>query len=59
MVQGHLSEGMQSAAIRHTEMAEQLATLRAAVSSVTQSVLRHSPSDTFWVEVVDEVVTEF
>jgi hypothetical protein len=35
-VMGHLSEGMRIAVIRHTEVAGQLATLRAALSSVAQ-----------------------
>jgi hypothetical protein len=47
------------AALRHTEMVEELAALRAAVSSATQSVLGRSPNNTFHMEVVGELVTEF
>jgi hypothetical protein len=35
----HLSKGMQLVALRHTEMAGELAALRAMVSSVVESVL--------------------
>jgi hypothetical protein len=59
MVQDHLSEGMRSVAVYHTEMVGQRAALWVVVSSVMQSMLRHSPNDTFQVEVVDEVVIEF
>jgi hypothetical protein len=50
---------MWAAALRHTEMAQELATLRAVVSSITESMLGHSPEETFHVEVVDELVVEF
>jgi hypothetical protein len=40
-------------------MAWDLTTLRAVVSFVVESVLGHSPDETFQVEVVGELVTEF
>jgi hypothetical protein len=55
----HLSEGMRLAALRHTEMAGELAVLWAAVSSATESVLGRSPNNTFRLEVVGELVVEF
>jgi hypothetical protein len=55
----HLSEGMRIATLLHTELAEQLAMIRASVCSVVVFVLRHSPTKAFRVEVVDELVTEF
>jgi hypothetical protein len=45
--------------LHHTEMAKQLAMLRAAFSSAAKFVLRWSPTEAFWVEVVDELATEF
>jgi hypothetical protein len=50
---------MRIAALRHTEMAKQLAVLRSAVSSVVEFMLRRSLNETFHVEVVDELVAEF
>jgi hypothetical protein len=47
------------AAVRHTKMAEQFTMLWAAVSSTVESVLRRLPTGAFWVDVVDELVTEF
>jgi hypothetical protein len=47
------------AALRHTEMAGELAVLQAVVSSAMELMLGHSPSDTFHVEVVGELATEF
>jgi hypothetical protein len=55
----HLSDGMRLAALHHTEMAREIAILRATVSSTVESVLGCSPSDTFHVEVVGELATEF
>jgi hypothetical protein len=55
----HLSEGMRLAALRHTQMVEELAVLRVVMSSATESVLEHLPSDTFSMEVVGELVVEF
>jgi putative ubiquitin-RnfH superfamily antitoxin RatB of RatAB toxin-antitoxin module len=52
-------ERMRASAICHIEMAGELATLRMAVFSVTESVLGRSPSDTFRVEVVGELVIKF
>jgi hypothetical protein len=37
---------MRLVALRHTEMAGELAAFRAAVSSIAESVLGRSPSDT-------------
>jgi hypothetical protein len=50
---------MRAAAIHHLEMVGKLATLWAAVTSVAELVLGHSPNVTFWVEIADEVVTQF
>jgi hypothetical protein len=50
---------MQIVALRHTKKAGELAMLRAVVSSTSESVLGRSPSDTFRVEVVGELATEF
>jgi hypothetical protein len=43
----------------HTKMARELVVLRVVVSSVVESVLGRSRSDTFCVEVVGELATEF
>jgi hypothetical protein len=43
----------------HTKMARELVVLRVVVSSVVESVLGCSRSDTFCVEVVGELATEF
>jgi hypothetical protein len=58
-VQGHLSEWMRIAAIRHTEMVGQLSTLQAVVSSVVRFVLGRLSTEAFWVDVVDEILTDF
>jgi hypothetical protein len=50
---------MRHAALRHTEMAGELAELQVVVSSTVDSVLGCSPNDPFLMEVVDELVTEF
>jgi hypothetical protein len=47
------------AAIRHIEMAEELAVLRVAVTSTVELVLGHSPDETFQVEITDELVAQF
>jgi hypothetical protein len=46
-------------ALRHTEMAGELATLRVAMTSTAEFVLGCSPKDTFQVEVVNELIAEF
>jgi hypothetical protein len=51
-------EGMQITALHHTEMVGELATLWTALPSPVEIVLGRSPDDTFWVEVVDELVVE-
>jgi hypothetical protein len=58
-VRHHLFEGLQLAALHHTEMAGELSVLRVAVSSSTESMLGCSPSDTFHVEVVGELAAKF
>jgi hypothetical protein len=58
-VRGHLSEGTQIAAICHSEMAEQLTVLQVAVSFAAESMLGRSPTEAFWVDIADELVTEF
>jgi hypothetical protein len=50
---------MRLAALRHTEVAGELAAFWAAVSSAAVSVLGRSPGNTSRVEVVGELVTEF
>jgi hypothetical protein len=45
-------------ALRHAELAEELAVLRVAVSSTMESVLGCLPSETFRVEVVGELVAK-
>jgi hypothetical protein len=49
---GPLSEEMQIATARHTEMVGQLAALQARC-------LRHLPTKAFWVDVVGEMLAEF
>jgi hypothetical protein len=55
----HLSEGMQHATLRHTEMVEQFVTFQALLTSAAESMLGCSPSDTSCVELVGELVTKF
>jgi hypothetical protein len=55
----HLSEGMQLAALCHTEIVREHASFWVAVSSTTESVLGHSPSNTAHAAVVGELVVEF
>jgi hypothetical protein len=43
----------------HTELAEELAMLGVAVSSVIEFVLGCSPNEAFRVQVVDELVAKF
>jgi hypothetical protein len=57
-MRNHLLEGMQITALHHTEMVGELATLWTALPSPVEIVLGRSPDDTFWVEVVDELVVE-
>jgi hypothetical protein len=47
------------ATLYHTEMAEELATLRTVMSSAVEFTLGCSPDETFRVEVVDELVAKF
>jgi hypothetical protein len=58
-VRNHLCEGMQLAALSHTEMARELATLRAVVSSAAESAFGHSPDEVFHMDVVGELAAEF
>jgi hypothetical protein len=58
-VRNLLSEGMQIAALHHTEMAGELSALQAAVSSTVEFTLGRLPNKTVRVEVVDELVAEF
>jgi hypothetical protein len=58
-VRRNLSEGMRLAPLRHIEMAGELVALQVVVSSIANSVLGRSPGDTFCVEVVGELATEF
>jgi chromosome segregation ATPase len=58
-VRSHLLEEMWIAALRHTEMVDQLATLWVVVSFAMQSVLERLPTKALQVDVVDELVTEF
>jgi hypothetical protein len=56
---GPLCEGMWFSTACHTEMAKQLAMLWPAMSSVAQSVLGCSPTETFQADVVGETLTKF
>jgi hypothetical protein len=58
-VRNHLSEGMRLTALRHTEMARELAVLWVALSSAAELVFGHSPDEIFRVEVVGKLVAEF
>jgi hypothetical protein len=58
-VWNHLSERMQIIALHHTKMARELSMLRTVTSSAMEFVLGRSPDETFWVEVVDELIDEF
>jgi hypothetical protein len=58
-VRNHLSEGIRAAALHHTKMARELATLQVAVSSAIESMLGRSPDGTFSVEVVGELAAKF
>jgi hypothetical protein len=50
---------MQITTLHHIEMAEEVGTLQTVVSSAVEFVLGLSPDETFWVEVVDELVAKF
>jgi hypothetical protein len=50
---------MQIAALCHTEMVGELVVLWVVVSSVVELVLEHLPDETFWVEVLDELIAKF
>jgi hypothetical protein len=54
-----MSEGIQIVALRHAEMAKELATLQVAVSSTTEIVFGCSPTEALRVEVEDELVAKF
>jgi hypothetical protein len=51
--------GMRLAALRHIEMAGELATFRVAVSFAVESVLKHSCGNTTCKKVVGELIAEF
>jgi hypothetical protein len=55
----HKSKAMRLVALHHTEMAEELAALRVAVSSAMESVLGCSSNHPIHVEVLGELVAEF
>jgi hypothetical protein len=59
MGRGQLLEGMWIATVRHTEMVEQLTALWTVVSSTVQSVLGCSPTEGFWVDILDDLLVEF
>jgi hypothetical protein len=50
---------MRHVALHHIEMVGELAALWVVVSSAIESMFGHSTNDTFHVEVVGELVTEF
>jgi hypothetical protein len=50
---------MRITALRHTDMAEELAALWAVLSSTVKFTLEHSLNVASWVEVVDELVSKF
>jgi hypothetical protein len=49
---------MRIGALHHTEMAGELVALWVVVSATVAFVLGHSPNETFWVKVVDELVVK-
>jgi hypothetical protein len=55
----HLSMLMRLAALHQSKMAGELTAFWMAVSSTTESMLGHSPSDTTNVDVVGELVAKF
>jgi hypothetical protein len=58
-VRSHLSVRMRATSLRHTEMADELTTLLALVSSTAKLGLGCSPNETSRVEVTNELVTKF
>jgi hypothetical protein len=58
-VRNHLLEGMRLAALHHTEMDGELATLQMEMFYATESVLVRSPNEIFPVEIVGELVAKF
>jgi hypothetical protein len=52
-------ERMRAVALRHIDMAMEVVALCAVVSSTVDLVLGHSPNETFWVEVMNELVAKF
>jgi hypothetical protein len=50
---------MQIAALRHAKMAVEFVAFWVAVSFATEFTLGHLPNETFWVEVVDELIAKF
>jgi hypothetical protein len=58
-VRDHMFKGMQITALHQIDMARELASLQAAVSSITELTLRRSPNETFQVEVVGDLVVKF
>jgi hypothetical protein len=58
-VRSHLSVRMWTAALRNAELAGELTMLWSIVSYDTERVLGRSPNETFWVEVMDELVAKF
>jgi hypothetical protein len=58
-VKHHWFKGMHLAALRHTKMVVELAAHWVAGPTVVESVLGRPHSDSFRVEVVDELASEF
>jgi hypothetical protein len=58
-VRHHLFVRMRIVSPHHTEMAVELATLQALVSSTVESTLGPSPNNPFRMEFVGELVVEF
>jgi hypothetical protein len=58
-VRNHLPGRMLIAALRHTKLVIEPAAPQAMVPSAMESVLGHSPDETFWVDVVGKQFTEF
>jgi hypothetical protein len=54
-VRNCLMEGMWATGLRYTEVAGELAAIRATVSFVAKLLLGRSPDETFWVEVMDKL----
>jgi hypothetical protein len=58
-VRSHLLTRMRAAALHHAKITKEPTALRLAISSTVKLVLGRSPNETFWVEIMDELVAKF